>query len=124
MLLSNYAGRYPGDGAFDPVLAEVDQRSATVFLHPATPPGSPTPELSTFLIDYVFETTRAVASLLRSGALERYTNIRLVLAHAGGTIPYLASRLALGEAPIRARGVTTRIAGTPVGGAVAETLPD
>jgi predicted TIM-barrel fold metal-dependent hydrolase len=124
MLLSNYAGRYPGDGAFDPVLAELDRRSATVFLHPATPPGSPTPELPTFLIDYVFETTRAVGSLLRSGALEHYTNIRLVLAHAGGTIPYLAGRLALGEAPIRARGVTTRLAGMPVGGAVAGALAD
>ena len=124
MLLSNHAGRYPGDDAFNPVLAELDRRSAAVFLHPATPPGSPTPELPTFLLDYVFETTRAVASLLRSGALERYTNIRLVLAHAGGTIPYLAGRLALGEAPIRARGVITRLAGTPVGEAVAGALAD
>jgi 6-methylsalicylate decarboxylase len=47
-----------------------------------------------------------------------------VLAHAGGTIPYLAGRLALGEAPIRARGVTTRLAGMPVGGAVAGALAD
>ncbi|MGH3087143.1 MAG: amidohydrolase family protein [Rubrobacteraceae bacterium] len=45
-----------------------------------------------------------------------------MLAHAGGTVPYLAGRLALGEAPARARGITTRLADAPVGGAVAETL--
>jgi predicted TIM-barrel fold metal-dependent hydrolase len=124
MLLSNYAGRYLGDRAFDPVLAELDRRAATVFLHPATPLGSPTPELPTFLLDYVFETTRAVASLLRSGALERYTNIRLVLAHAGGTVPYLAGRLALGQAPVRARSVTERLAGAPVGGKIAGAMAE
>jgi 6-methylsalicylate decarboxylase len=124
MLLSNYGGRYPGDRAFDPILAELDRRSATVFLHPATPLSSPTPELPTFLLDYVFETTRAVASLLRSGALERYENIRFVLAHAGGTLPYLAGRLALGEAPARARAVTARLADAPVAGVMAETVAD
>ena len=122
MLLSNHAGRYPGDRALDPVLAELDRRSAVDFLHPATPPGSPTPGLPTFLLGYVFETTRAVASMLRSGALERYADIRLVLAHAGGTVPYLAGRLALGQAPVRARAVTERLAGAPIGGAAADAL--
>jgi 6-methylsalicylate decarboxylase len=124
MLLSNYAGRYPGDRAFAPLLAELHRRAAVVFLHPATPPNSPTSGLPTFLLDYVFETTRAVASLLQSGAHERYANIRFVLAHAGGTVPYVAGRLALGQAPARARSVTARLAGTPVGGAVAGALAD
>ena len=44
----------------------------------APPPSSPTPGLPAFLLDYPFETTRAVASLLRSGALESYPNVRLV----------------------------------------------
>jgi 6-methylsalicylate decarboxylase len=124
MLLSNHAGRYPGDRAFAPLLAELHRRAAVVFLHPATPANSPTPGLPTFLLDYVFETTRAVASLLRSGAHERYANIRFVLAHAGGTVPYLAGRFALGQAPARARSVTARLAGAPVGGAVASALAD
>jgi predicted TIM-barrel fold metal-dependent hydrolase len=103
MLLSSHGGRYPGDRTLGPVLAELNRCSAVVFLHPATPPSSPTPELPTFLLDYLFETTRAVASLLRSGSLERHANVRLVLAHAGGTVPYRAGRLALGQAPTRAR---------------------
>jgi hypothetical protein len=39
-------------------------------------------------------------------------------------VPYVAGRLALGQAPARARSVTARLAGTPVGGAVAGALAD
>jgi predicted TIM-barrel fold metal-dependent hydrolase len=42
----------------------------------------------------------AVASLLFGGALTRYPNIRFILPHAGGTIPYLAARIsAIGASP-------------------------
>lgn len=124
LLLSNYAGRYLGDPSFDAVLAELDRRSAVVFLHPGTPPSSPTPEVPTFLLDYVFETTRAVTSLLRHGALQRFSSIRLVLAHAGGTVPYLLERLALGQVPVGARDITGRLAAIPIARAAVEAVTD
>jgi predicted TIM-barrel fold metal-dependent hydrolase len=43
----------------------------------------------------VFDTTRAAVNLVFTGSRERFPEIRFILAHAGGTLPYLAMRLAL-----------------------------
>ena len=47
------------------------------------------------MIEYPFDTTRAAVNLLFSGALERFPNIRFILSHAGGTLPFLAWRLSV-----------------------------
>ncbi len=44
------------------------------------------------LYEYPFDTTRAVANLLFSGTLDRHPGLRIILCHAGGTVPYLARR--------------------------------
>ena len=100
-LLSNYNGAYLGDPVFDPVFAELHRRKAVVFVHPTKPPnfaalsvGLPAP-----LIEYPFDSTRMAANLIRSGTLTRYPEIKLIVAHGGGAIPYLYPRLltALGD---------------------------
>jgi predicted TIM-barrel fold metal-dependent hydrolase len=48
-----------------------------------------------FLVEFPFDTTRAVANLIFSGALERFARIRFILAHNGGAIPSLSWRLAM-----------------------------
>lgn len=48
-------------------------------------------------MEFVLETTRAVANPLFTGTLERCPNIRFILSHAGGTVPYLVWRFALGQ---------------------------
>ena len=88
-LHSNIRGRYLGDERFDALLAELDRRRAIVFLHPNKAPG---PGFNDF-VEFPHEVTRAVASLTESGALERYTHIRYILAYGGGTIPFIASRV-------------------------------
>ena len=91
--------RYLGDPGFNEVFDELNRRKAVVFIHPGVPPGSDVPELDLphFLVEFVFDTTRAVANLLFSGTLERCSDIRFILAHAGGTVPYLVFRLSLGQ---------------------------
>lgn len=42
---------------------------------------------------FTFETTTALARLVLSGAFERAPNLRIVGAHGGGTLPFLAGRL-------------------------------
>ena len=98
-LLSAVDGRYMGDPAYDELFDELDRRKAVVFMHPDTPQekGVPSLELPDSLVEFVFETTRAVASLLFTGTLERCPDIRLVLPHAGGTAPFIALRLTLGQ---------------------------
>ncbi len=94
-LLTNYAGIYLGDPRFDALMAELHQRAATVFIHPTSPPNAAAIELPypIAMIEYPFETTRAVTHLVFSGVFKKYPNIRFILPHAGGTIPFLADRI-------------------------------
>jgi predicted TIM-barrel fold metal-dependent hydrolase len=48
-----------------------------------------------FMMEYVFDTTRAAVNLVFSGAIKRFPRIRFVLAHAGGLMPYFAWRLSV-----------------------------
>ena len=98
-LLSNVAGTYLGDPAWDPLFDELDRRGAYVFLHPTAAPGPPPlPEHPIWLYEFPFDTTRAVTNLIYSGTLERCRHIRLQVSHLGGTAPFLAHRLASLEA--------------------------
>jgi aminocarboxymuconate-semialdehyde decarboxylase len=101
LLLSNYAGVYLGDPRLEPVFAELDRRGAVVLVHPAAA-SSPVASFVPSLFEFPFDTTRAVANLVVSGTLARYRGIRLILAHAGGTVPFLRDRI-VDRAPILAR---------------------
>jgi predicted TIM-barrel fold metal-dependent hydrolase len=94
MLLSNVAGTYLGDPAWEPLMAELDARRAYVFLHPGFPPHPLPVGHPVWLYEFTFETVRATANLIYSGTLERHPHIRLQLAHLGGAVPFLAHRLA------------------------------
>jgi predicted TIM-barrel fold metal-dependent hydrolase len=95
-VLTNIGGVYLGDDSLDPVLAELDRRRAVVFIHPTSPAcwectslGFPRP-----MIEFPFDTTRAVTNMLLRGTFARYPQIRWIVPHAGGTLPFLASRIA------------------------------
>ena len=95
-LLTNVGGVYLGDASLEPVMAELHRRRAVVFIHPTSPAcwectslGYPRP-----MIEFPFDTTRAVTNMLLSGTLARYPDIRWIVPHAGGTLPFLASRIA------------------------------
>ena len=96
-LFASYAGKFLGDPHFDPLLEELDRRAAVVFVHPALHPSSRKVDLPWpgFMMEYLFDTTRAAVNLVFSGATERFPRIRFVLAHAGGLVPYFAWRLSV-----------------------------
>ena len=97
-MLTSIDGQYLGDPAFDAVFDELNRRKVAVFLHPDVPATSRDLKLALrgALIEFVFDTTRAVANLIYSGTMERNPDLRIILPHAGGTVPFLAGRLALG----------------------------
>ena len=96
-LLTNHRGLYLGDARLEPLYRELDRRRAVVFIHPTSPScggcealtlGYPRP-----LLEFMFETTRAVSQLILAGVTRRYANIRFIVPHAGAALPVLASRI-------------------------------
>jgi len=96
-LLTSVDERYIGHPDFEPLYAELDRRGAVVFIHPCYPPGTEARDwdIPRMLIDYPFETTRVAVNLIFKGVMNRYPNIRFILSHSGGTLPFLAHRVAV-----------------------------
>lgn len=105
--LTQVADRYVGHPDYEPVYAELNRRKAVVFIHPVYPPKSATRDwiVPSSFIDYPLETTRTIANMIYTGLLERLPDIRFILSHAGGAIPFLAHRLELFDplTPLRER---------------------
>lgn len=93
-------GRYLGDPMFEPFYAELDRHSAVVYVHPALMscvpmvPYEPGVLFAHPMMEFVFETTRTIASIVYSGVARRYPNIRWIFSHGGGVIPFLTFRFA------------------------------
>ena len=95
IIFTSYGGKYLGDELFAPVFEELDRRKAIAFIHPNEPPYAIPPIAPASVLEFPFETTRTATSLIISGATTRYRNLRFILSHAGGTLPYLFPRVAL-----------------------------
>lgn len=97
LMSSHLDGSYLGDDRFEPVMQELDRRKAVAFVHPQVPVTGVAPQvpIPVFAMDFTFDTTRAAFNMVHTGTIERNPSIRFVLAHAGGTVPYLAWRFGL-----------------------------
>ncbi|MEJ2886814.1 amidohydrolase family protein [Actinomycetospora aeridis] len=98
VLLANHRGTYLGEPAFDPVMAELDRRNLVVFIHPAELPAAPVEGIPPFAADFLLDTSRAAYLLVRNGVVARHPDLRMILSHAGGLVPYAAHRMATGMA--------------------------
>ena len=94
ILLSNAHGRYLGDPGFEPLWAELNRRAAVVFVHPVPPPLPMLPGTPAPLVDYVFDTTRTAVNLVLNRVMGRYPDVKVILSHGGGFLPYAAYRFA------------------------------
>jgi predicted TIM-barrel fold metal-dependent hydrolase len=97
VMLTNFNGVYLGDKRLDPVFDELNRRTAVVFIHPTSPIcwqqsalGYPRP-----MIEFTFDSTRAVVNLIFSGTTARCPKVRFIVPHAGGTLPFLARRIGM-----------------------------
>ena len=94
-LQTSYDNKWPGDPDFAPVFDELNRRRAIVFVHP-TEPGccaNLIPGIPSNVIEFVFDTTRAIVSFLVNGTFARCPDIRFLFCHSGGTMPVLAARI-------------------------------
>lgn len=94
-LFSNVPGAFLDSRDFWPLFEKASQLDVPLFIHPTTPA---TPEVFDDyrlvpLLGFPFDTTLAITRLVFGGVLETYPRLKLILAHTGGTMPYLAERL-------------------------------
>ena len=94
VLMANVGGMYLGDPAWEPLMAELNQRHAVVMIHPSTLQGPGVEGIPAFAADFLLDTTRAALSYAKSGGLERYPHLKIILSHGGGFLPYAAERVA------------------------------
>jgi predicted TIM-barrel fold metal-dependent hydrolase len=94
-LITDYDGKYPSDPQLRPVLEELNRRKAVVFVHPTVPPAclNIIPGVLPRTLEFVFDSTRAIVSLVLSGITSQLPEMRLIFCHGGGTIPMLAGRI-------------------------------
>jgi aminocarboxymuconate-semialdehyde decarboxylase len=95
MVFSNVNGAALSHQSFWPLWEAANALGAVVHIHPTNPVGVEA-MLDYWLmplVGFLADTTLAAASLVFSGVAERFPNIKWVLGHLGGAIPYLAERL-------------------------------
>ena len=104
VLTSNVRGHYFGHPSLEPVLAELARREVPVFVHPVDSPcidvlgfGRPSS-----IVEFPFDTARNITNALYTGVFQQYPRLRLILAHCGGALPALGSRI--GEHTVMGRG--------------------
>lgn len=89
-------GLYLGDERFAPFWAAAEATGALVFIHPTTR-GFDNPALNDFYlwntVGNPLETTITAAHMIMAGVMERHPDLKVLLAHGGGTILSLRGRL-------------------------------
>jgi predicted TIM-barrel fold metal-dependent hydrolase len=108
VLMTSYDDIYLGNPRFEEIFQELEKRKAVVFIHPDAPQNAKNIKIGVpdFTLEFIFDTTRTVTSLIVSGTMERYPSIRFILSHAGGTVPFAAWRIARGI--LAAKGVSPK----------------
>jgi predicted TIM-barrel fold metal-dependent hydrolase len=95
-LATHSGGMYLGDERMEPVFVELSRRQAVVVLHPTKPSAIPENVLVDWpisMMEFLFDTTRAMTNMIMSRTLLRNPGFKLILPHAGAFMPLLADRL-------------------------------
>lgn len=98
LIFSNINGRTLDEEQFFPVWQRIAELDIPAFIHPTNPIelGQLADYRLTALMGFQFDTTAAVTRLIFAGVLERLPNLKLVVGHLGGTIPFMAERVERG----------------------------
>src|SRR6202162_5334197 len=94
--MTSFGDTWLGNAAYKPVFEEPNRRTAVALVHPpaadccrnlnyGVAPGS---------MEYGTDTTRAITDVCFSGYAAQFPNIRWIWSHGGGSMPFLARRIA------------------------------
>ena len=98
-LMTNAHGVYLGDASLDPIFAHLNTRKAVIFMHPTQcrvrdnpSADKPLAEYPSPMLEFFFDTTRAVTNLLLTHTVTRNPNLTFLVSHCGATLPPLIER--------------------------------
>lgn len=87
------------DEALEPVWGALEKTRIVAFIHPhygigKDAWGKEESHVLPLALGFPFETTTAITRMILAGVLDRHPNLRILLAHSGGVLPQLSSRIA------------------------------
>jgi predicted TIM-barrel fold metal-dependent hydrolase len=93
-MMTSYGDKWLGYKQFAPVFEELNRRKATVYTHPtgANCCVNLVQGIPEATVEYGTDTTRTIASLIFSGASQRYSDIAFIFSHGGGVLTAVAER--------------------------------
>jgi aminocarboxymuconate-semialdehyde decarboxylase len=101
MVIANVAGRSLTEPTFEPIWAEIDRRGLPVLVHPGEPPGADLMDMGLYdlswSVGFMLDTTLAITRMIFDGFLDRFPNLKLIVAHGGAALPYLVGRFEKGD---------------------------
>ncbi|KAL3464162.1 hypothetical protein BJX64DRAFT_97749 [Aspergillus heterothallicus] len=96
-------GKGLDDAALDPIWDALQETDTLMFLHPhyglpdeafgGSEATSRYGHVLPLALGFPLETTISVARMLLSGVFDRFPKLKILLAHSGGTLPFLAGRI-------------------------------
>ncbi len=95
ILLSNIGGKALTSPEYRQFFAEANRMKLCILLHPMLPANTdPFREYVLGpIVGFMFDTTLAVARMCFDGMLREFPDIRWIVAHLGGAVPYLMERM-------------------------------
>ena len=97
VVMTSYNQRYLGHPDFRSVWEELDRRETVILVHPSFEGMIPITEpvrLAPPIIDWTHETTRTAVNLIVTNTMRDCSKSKVILSHAGGTLPYVIHRAA------------------------------
>ena len=95
MVSADPVGHDLSQDSYEPLWAAAESLGVPIVLHPATHGfgGGITPNYLTFSLGRTLDTTITAAKLILEGLFDRHPNLKMVLVHGGGFLPYQIARI-------------------------------
>ncbi|MDX6575159.1 MAG: aminocarboxymuconate-semialdehyde decarboxylase [Blastocatellia bacterium] len=95
ILLSNIGGKPLTSAEYRPFFAEANRMKLCILLHPMLPANTESFREYVLgpIVGFMFDTTLAVARMCFDGMLREFPDIRWIVGHLGGAVPYLVERM-------------------------------
>jgi len=93
-VMTSFGDKWLGDPAFEPVMEELNRRKAIVYTHPTLADCCKgiLPLVQRAVVEFQTDTSRAIGSVLFTGTAARFSDIKFIWSHGGGTMPFLYTR--------------------------------